>query len=101
MRKVTVGPAGQRIARNVRSLREQQRISYVELSNRLQAAGRPIPILGIRRIEQTERRVDIDDLIALAETLNVPVERLAFDDDLTVEVRVVAGGAERAGQHVA
>jgi hypothetical protein len=33
--------------------------------------GREIPPLGLRRIESGERRVDVDDLMALAVTLNV------------------------------
>lgn len=75
-----IGEAGQRIARNVKRLREQQNLTLVEVSNRLYAAGRPIPILGLRRIERCERRVDLDDLIALAEVLDVPATELAFDD---------------------
>lgn len=94
MREVMViGEAGQRIARNVKRLREQQKLTYVEVSNRLYAAGRPIPVLGIRRIEHGERRVDLDDLVAIAGVLGVPADRLAFDDNLSVEVQVVITAA--------
>src|SRR5206468_1120492 len=32
----------------------------------------PIPVLGLRRIERGERRVDLDELVALAKALGVP-----------------------------
>lgn len=47
-------------------------MTYVELSERLDAIGRSIPVLGLRRIERNERRVDIDDLVAIAYALGVP-----------------------------
>lgn len=98
---MTVGEAGRRIARNVKRLREQQKLTLVEMSKKLSEVGRPIPVLGIRRIERAERRVDMDDLIALAEVLRVPADRLAFADNLNVEVRVVVGEPERDAQHAA
>lgn len=91
---MVIGEAGQRIARNLKRLREQQKLSLVEVSQRLADIGRPIPVPGVRRIEKCERRVDIDDLIALAAVLHVPAERLALDDDLAVEVRVVVNATE-------
>lgn len=91
---MVIGEAGQRIARNVKRLRQQQRLTRAEMSSKLAEMGRPIPVLSISRIEKCERRVDIDDLVALAEVLRVPADRLAFDDDLSVEVRVVLGSSE-------
>ncbi|MFE3786982.1 helix-turn-helix domain-containing protein [Streptomyces goshikiensis] len=69
--KTPLGPMGSTLTENVRRLREAQRLTYVELSDRLTEAGRPIPVLGLRRIERGERRVDVDDLIALALVFNV------------------------------
>jgi transcriptional regulator with XRE-family HTH domain len=61
----------------VRRIREDQRLTYVELSGRLTDVGRPIPVLGLRRIERGERRVDVDDLLALATALRVaPIDLL-------------------------
>jgi transcriptional regulator with XRE-family HTH domain len=48
------------------------------LSRRLDEAGRPIPALGLRRIENGERRVDVDDLAALAFALGVNPNALLF-----------------------
>ncbi|GAA3272659.1 helix-turn-helix transcriptional regulator [Streptomyces lavendulae] len=69
--KTSLGPVGSTLQENVRRLREAQRLTYVELSDRLSEVGRPIPVLGLRRIERGERRVDVDDLVALALVLNV------------------------------
>lgn len=46
-------------------------MTYAELSRRLEAVCRPIPPLGLRRMEAGERRVDVDDLTALALVLGV------------------------------
>lgn len=64
-------------------------MSKTELAERLAKAGRSIDRLSVLRIEATERRIDVDDLVALADALGVPADRLIFDDNLTVEVRVV------------
>ncbi|WP_367582167.1 helix-turn-helix domain-containing protein [Tsukamurella tyrosinosolvens] len=60
---------GNTVAENIQRLRDQQRITYAELSRTLENLGRPIPALGIRRIESKERRVDVDDLVAIAVAL--------------------------------
>lgn len=66
---------------NIKRIREGQKITYVELSERLDERGRLIPVLGLRRIERGERKVDVDDLLALADALNVaPVDLLVPDD---------------------
>ncbi|SCL17693.1 Helix-turn-helix domain-containing protein [Micromonospora nigra] len=62
----------------VRQIREARRMPYTELSERLGALGQPIPVLGLRRIEKGERRVDLDEVAALAYVLGVPPIRLVF-----------------------
>jgi hypothetical protein len=75
------GPAGQVLAGNIRRIREAQRIGYMELSRLLADVGRPIPELGLRRIEKGERRVDFDDLLALAYVLKVcPVDLMVSNE---------------------
>ncbi|GAA1028006.1 hypothetical protein GCM10009557_11450 [Virgisporangium ochraceum] len=64
--KNPLGPTGRRAAERVRMLREQQKLQFKELSERLAALGRPIAALGLSRIEKGERRIDADDLVALA-----------------------------------
>lgn len=66
---------------NIRTIREANRVTYVELSQRLEALGRPIAVLGLRRIEKGERRVDVEDLLALAQALGVhPIDLLVPAD---------------------
>ena len=56
---------------NVKRLREHQNLGYIQLSRELDEVGRSIPDLGLRRIEAGDRRVDVDDLMALAVALGV------------------------------
>lgn len=92
-------PVAETLARNIRRIREGRRVTFVELKDRLTLAGRPIPVLGLRRIERGERRVDADDLLALAYVLHVsPVDLLVpadqQDDEpyaVTSEIVVTAG----------
>jgi transcriptional regulator with XRE-family HTH domain len=76
-----LGPAGERVAENVQRLRGA--MSYRELSERLDALGRPIPVLGLSRIESKARRVDADDLMALAVALDVSPVRLLLSPERT------------------
>lgn len=71
-----LGTAGEQVARNVRLMRTARHLTYAELSDRLGAAGRPIPVLGLRRLEVGDRRVDVDDLMALASVFGVQPETL-------------------------
>lgn len=64
-KEIRLGPAGEQVRANVKRLRGH--MSYAELSRELERVGRPIPPLGLKRIEEGERRVDVDDLVALAE----------------------------------
>lgn len=70
-RAVEQGPAGERVAENVVRLRKARGMSLRALSERLAELGRPILSSGLSKIEQGERRVDVDDLVALAAALNV------------------------------
>lgn len=69
--KRPLGPVGQNVQRNVQRLRAQRRMTFVELSGHLDTLARPIPVLGLRRIETGTRRVDVDDLAALAAVFDV------------------------------
>ncbi|MCR8695211.1 hypothetical protein NWP13_21995 [Rhodococcus pyridinivorans] len=75
--RITPGPAGTTVATNMERFRRIQGISYVDLSRRLKQLGRPIAPLGLTRIRDLQRRVDVDDLVALAHALGVePVDLL-------------------------
>ncbi len=84
-----LGPTGRRVADNARRLRDGQGISVRALSERLGALGRPILPSGITKIEQGARRVDVDDLIALALALGVNPSALllpAVSEEESVEL---------------
>ena len=73
---------------NVRQLREARGLSYARLSAKLSELDRPIAVLGLRRIENGQRRVDADDLAALALALKVTPPALLLP-------RSVAAGDEQ------
>ncbi len=76
-----VGPAGEVLAANIKRVREAQRLTYAELSRNLSDIGRPIPELGLRRIERGERRVDFEDLLALCYVFRIcPVDLMVSRD---------------------
>jgi transcriptional regulator with XRE-family HTH domain len=79
---------GDQIAASVARLRQEKRLPYTELSKRLEDLGQPIPVLGLRRIERGARRLDADELAALAKALDVPPFALLFPigDAGTVEI---------------
>jgi transcriptional regulator with XRE-family HTH domain len=70
-KKNPLGPTGRTVAANVRRLRTRHGLAYTELAAKLEELDRPIPTLGLRKIENEERRVDADDLMALALALGV------------------------------
>ncbi|GAA4481805.1 helix-turn-helix transcriptional regulator [Microbacterium panaciterrae] len=74
--KVVVGPMGEYLAGKVREIREEKGLGYAELSRR---AGGRLADLAFRRIENGQRRVDVDDLFVLGQALGVPpVDLLGF-----------------------
>jgi transcriptional regulator with XRE-family HTH domain len=86
-RKVELGPTGQAVKRNLRRIRTQRELSLQDLSDRLTKVGRPILPSGLNKIEQGTRRVDVDDLVALAEALWViPDDLLTAPDAAPREV---------------
>src|SRR5260370_15983800 len=94
------GPIGERVAHTVRKFRKARNLSHAALSRRLGELGRPIPPLALRRIEAGERRVDVDDLVALALALDVAPVALLLPSDRESFRRLVAGGDPYPWQHI-
>lgn len=65
------GPVSRHVAANLALFRAERGMSTTRLSQGLAKLGSPIPPTGITRIEKGQRRVDADDLVALAAVLNV------------------------------
>jgi transcriptional regulator with XRE-family HTH domain len=80
-KKNPLGPTGETVRKNVIRLRGG--MQYKDLAERLVAIGRPIPALGLRRIEAGERRVDADDLVALAVAFGVSPLTILLPEDGT------------------
>lgn len=90
---IELGPAGAYVATNVKRLRGD--LAYTELSKRLADAGRDIPPLAVRRIEEGARRVDVDDLVALAVALGVsPISLLMPTTDHREDLVVTPGAGQ-------
>lgn len=66
-----LGPTAQAVAAAVLRHRERMGWGYARLSRELTKVGRDIPPLGLNRIESGARRVDVDDLTALAVVFGV------------------------------
>src|ERR1700682_3199392 len=75
-----LGPTGETVRANIQRLREARNLGYAKLYRKLEEIGRPIPELGLRRIESGTRRVDVDDLMALAAALDVSPATLLMPD---------------------
>ncbi len=65
------GATSDTVSANIRDIRTAQNLNYTQVSEQLETLGRSISAVGIRRIENGERRVDVDDLSAIAVALRV------------------------------
>jgi transcriptional regulator with XRE-family HTH domain len=104
-REIEVGEAGRRVAKAIQLTRQNKRMTLRDMAAALTALGRPIGENSLGRMERGERRVDVDDLYAVAEVLEVPVAHLLEGRvDATVsatvrahaQVAAVVGHAEDA-----
>jgi transcriptional regulator with XRE-family HTH domain len=73
-------PVGSRVAERVRQLRREHGFDLRELSERLAEEGRPISLGQLSKLELGQRRVDVDDLVALAVVLNVTPSQLLMPE---------------------
>lgn len=83
--KNPLGASGKAVAANVEHLRKAANMTFVGLSEELDRLDRPIPPLGLRKIVAETRRVDSDDLVALAVVFNVSPASLLMPNLSTVE----------------
>lgn len=93
------GPVGRQLIDNLRELLEARGLSFRRASAALEELGRPIPPLGLSRAMEGKRRIDVDELVALAILLGVNPSALLLprhaapneDIELTPEVQQPAG----------
>lgn len=69
------------VAAKVREIRQERQLDLAALSERLTDLGWPIPVAALSRLENGNRRVDVDDLFALANALDVSPIVLLGDSD--------------------
>lgn len=83
-RAIQIGEAGEHVAAAVSAQRQRRGWDQRHLAERVTAAGRPMSPSVLGKIESGARRVDVDDLVALASALDVPPGRLLPGDDTAV-----------------
>lgn len=93
-RRIDLGPTGETVRENVTYLRESKNLTYAKLARQLAQVGNPIPPLGLRRIEAGERRVHVDDLIALAQVLSTTPSMLLMPRTESAEELVTITGRD-------
>jgi transcriptional regulator with XRE-family HTH domain len=84
------GATADTVAANVKRLREDKRLGLRTLASRLADAGRPLTHTALDKIERGTRRVDVDDLMALAVALGVSPLRLLMPYTVSAHEQVQA-----------
>lgn len=90
-----LGVSGETVRANIKRVRGDKGMSQNDLSAKLREVGRPIPTLGIHRIENGDRRVDVDDLVAIAVALGVSPTTFLVPDSLDGSDPVTATGLSK------
>ncbi|MDJ0311674.1 helix-turn-helix transcriptional regulator [Arthrobacter sp. H35-D1] len=99
--KMELGPTGRTVAENMKRVRVDRGLNYADLSRSVTERGRTISPLAIRRMEEGGRRIDVDDLMALAIALGVNPSALLLphyigDEDYSDEVTAMPEGTTAA-----
>ena len=87
-----IGPTARTVGENVSRFRSQLGFTQADLSRRLSENGRPIPVASIGRIDSGDRRVDVDDLMALSVALAVTPVALLLPATRSPQDRVELSG---------
>jgi len=90
-KRVPIGPAGRYVLTALHRYRKRRKLNLSAMSRRLEELGRYIPAQGLKRIECGDRRVDVDDLIALARVLDVPPIKLILPVGQAEDAEVLPG----------
>nr|WP_079277571.1 helix-turn-helix transcriptional regulator [Streptomyces sp. CB03234] len=80
-RPLEIGEAGARVAAQVAACRQRRGWDQQTLAARVSESGRPMSTSVLGKIEASARRVDVDDLVAIAAALGVRPARLLTDTD--------------------
>ena len=88
---VRLGPVGEAARRNIMRLRTTAGLSLAELSARM-TGDRQISLSGLSKIENGGRKLDVDDLVAIAAALDVTPLAILFGTSPDPDEHVQAGG---------
>ena len=83
-----LGPIGALVATNVIALRKELGLTTEQVAERMTELGRPMLANTITKIEKAQRRVDADDLVALALALEARPDRLLLPFTLVGEAQL-------------
>jgi transcriptional regulator with XRE-family HTH domain len=97
-RKIQRDPTSERVCRNITELRKERKMSLAGLADRLRDVGRPILRSGLHKIENGDRRVDVDDLVAIALALDTSPNRLLLGPVAEDEKIELARGVPATGR---
>ncbi|MEU7764347.1 helix-turn-helix transcriptional regulator [Nocardia sp. NPDC049190] len=95
-----LGATGETVRGNVKAHRERLNLGFADLARRLDDLGRPIPVLGLSRIEKGERRIDADDLVSLAAALEISPLTLLMPDSADRTERVSTTAHSDTAEHI-
>lgn len=70
-RALELGPIGRHVAERIGQMRRDRGWEQRQVAERVTAAGRPMSASAISKVESGARRVDVDDLVAIAAALEV------------------------------
>lgn len=88
-KRVSTGPTGETVRTNIASIRKQRGMTLRGLSDVMSTIGWPMSNSTLSQIENGSRRVDVDDLVAIAIALDVSPNGLlmpsGFDSNETIE----------------
>lgn len=95
----SAGPVGRTLIESLKELLEARGLSFNRASMALEELGRPIPPLGLSRLASGNRRVDVDELVALAVLLGVSPSALLVPRHVGVDdvVELTPTVKQRAG----
>ena len=85
---IAIGPTGKTVSENVKRLYKAKGMNLNQLSERTENAGRKLSVSALSLIATGKRRVDVDDLVALAAALEVSPTYLLGIEDATGDVVV-------------
>jgi transcriptional regulator with XRE-family HTH domain len=97
--RIERGPTAVTVSENVKRLMAARGLTYEGLSRELGKIGRPILATGVLKIVNGARRVDVDDLMALAVALRVNPSTLLLPPTTQVDERYDLTGATGIPAH--